>query len=124
MACHCHGKNGFSAVRTSPYDQCTACAKKHIVKAWNLWNEFVYMDDNRDVISGQIRNAADHLMYDHREIAMKARDLAVMIEENRDAEITTEWKVLLEDARQAFYADHSDALERLTQLKTNKETLS
>ncbi len=124
MACHCHGKNGFAVVRASPYDQCTVCAKKHIVKAWNLWNEFIYLDDNRDVISGQIRNAADHLMYDHREIAMKARDLAVMIEENRDAEITTEWKVLLVEARLAFYADHPDAQERLTKLKTNKETIS
>jgi hypothetical protein len=35
-------------------------------KAWSLWNEFLNTDDNRDAISGQLRLAADHLMYDHR----------------------------------------------------------
>ena len=33
MSCNCHGKGGLSVTRTSPYDQCTACAKKHVVKA-------------------------------------------------------------------------------------------
>ena len=48
MSCSCHGKSGVSVTRTSPYDQCTACAKKHIVKAWSLFNEFTYTDDNRE----------------------------------------------------------------------------
>ena len=48
MGCNCHGKSGVSVTRTSPFDQCSACAKKHVVKAWNLWNEFTYTDDNRD----------------------------------------------------------------------------
>ena len=27
MSCDCHGKSGVSVGRTSPYDQCTMCAK-------------------------------------------------------------------------------------------------
>lgn len=117
MACNCHGKKGLSVRKTRPYDQCTTCAKKHIVKAWNLFNEFTYEDDNRDVITGQLRNAADHLMYEHRDLALDVRDLAVMIEENRDEEITGEWETILAGVRKAFYADHPDALERLEKLR-------
>lgn len=116
MSCNCHGKSGVSVTRTSPFDQCSACAKKHVVKAWNLWNEFTYADDNRDAISGQLRLAADHLMYDHRDAALKARDLAIMIEENRDAEITSEWDSLLTGVREAFNGDHPEAIKRLTSL--------
>ncbi len=106
MSCNCHGKSGVSVSRTSPFDQCSVCAKKHIVKAWNLWNEFLYTDDNRDVISGQLRLAVDHLMYDHRETALLARNLAVLIEENRDGEIGTGWNELLAAVRKAFNGDH------------------
>ncbi|MBQ4481567.1 MAG: hypothetical protein II943_13110 [Victivallales bacterium] len=43
----------------------------------------------------QLRLAADHLMFDHVETARLARDLAVMLEENRDAEIGDRWEALL-----------------------------
>ena len=121
MSCNCHGKSGVSVTRTSPFDQCSACAKKHVVKAWNLFNEFTYADDNRDVISGQLRLAADHLMYDHRDAAVMARDLAIMIEENRDVAITTEWDDLLIAVREVFNVDHPDAVERLAQLQNQQE---
>jgi len=123
MSCNCHGKSGVSVVRTSPFDQCSACAKKHVVKAWNLFNEFTYTDDNRDVISGQLRLAADHMMYDHREVALKVRDLAVMIEENRDSEITGEWTALLTAVREAFAADHPDAAARLAVLNEQQSNM-
>ena len=117
MSCNCHGKTGISVKRTSPYDQCTTCAKKHIVKAWQLFNEFSYLDDNRDTITGQLRLAVDHLMFDHRDIALQSRNLAILLEENRDAELTNEWQELLSAVRQAFYKDHPDAAERLEKLK-------
>ncbi len=117
MSCNCHGKSGVSVTRTSPFDQCSACAKKHVVKAWNLFNEFTYSDDNRDATSGQLRLAADHLMYDHREAAVMARELAIMIEENRDTAITTEWDDLLIAVREAFNGDHPEITERLKQLE-------
>ena len=121
MSCACHGKSGVSVTRTSPFDQCSTCAKKHVVKAWSLFNEFLYTDDNRDAISGQLRLAADHLMYDHREAAVMARDPAIMHEGNRDGEITTEWNGLLAAVREAFNADHPDAVERLKQLQNQQE---
>jgi hypothetical protein len=117
MSCNCHGKSGVSVTRTSPFDQCSACAKKHVVKAWNLFNEFTYADDNRDVISGQLRLAADHLMYDHRDAALKARDLAILIEENRDSEIGNSWNELLSAVRTAFNGGHPEITERLKQLE-------
>ena len=117
MSCNCHGKSGVSVTRTSPFDQCSACAKKHVVKAWNLFNEFTYADDNRDVISGQLRLAADHLMYDHRDVALQARDLAILIEENRDSEIISQWTDLLTAVREAFNGDHPEITERLKQLE-------
>ena len=116
MSCNCHGKSGAAVTRTSPFDQCSVCAKKHVVKAWNLFNEFLYTDDNRDTISGQLRLAADHMMYDHRDAAVKARDLAIMIEENRDAEITTEWDDLLTAVRKAFNSDHPGVAAKLEEL--------
>jgi len=116
MSCNCHGPNGAAVTRTSPFDQCSTCAKKHVVKAWNLFNEFLYSDDNRDTISGQLRLAADHLMYDHRDAAVKARDLAIMIEENLDAAITTEWDDLLAAVREAFNFDHQEAVAKLKEL--------
>ena len=120
MSCHCHGKSGVSVMRTSPYDQCTTCAKKHIVKAWSLFNEFTYDADNRDTITGQLRLAVDHLMYDHRDIALQARDLAIQLEENRDKEIRDDWDRLLAAIRGAFNAEHPDAAERLRKLTEEK----
>ena len=117
MSCNCHGKSGVPVGRTSPYDQCTACAKKHIVKAWSLFDEFTYADDNRDAMTGQLRLAADHLMYDHVETARLARDLAVMLEENRDAEIGDRWETLLAAVRNDFNGEHPEAMERLERLK-------
>ena len=121
MACNCHGKNGIPVRSANPMDQCTTCAKKHIVKAWNLFYEFTYTDDNRDVITGQLRNAVDHLMIEHRDIALHARDLAVMIEENRDDEIGNRWNELLCEIRNAFYAEHKDAYKRLIILRQRKK---
>src|SRR5574344_2186394 len=117
MSCNCHGKSGVSVTRTSPFDQCSACAKKHVAKAWNLFNEFTYADDHRDVISGQLRLAADHLMYDHRNAALKARALATLIEESRESEIPSEWTDLLTTVREAFNGDHPEITERMKQLE-------
>jgi len=61
MACHCHGKKGESVLIAKPFDQCTACARKHVKNAWSKWNEFTYEDENRDYVSAQLRDAADHV---------------------------------------------------------------
>lgn len=120
MACNCHGRNGVSVSRTSPYDQCTMCARKHVKAAWSKWGEFTYEEDNRDYVSAQLRDAADHLKYDHRETALRLRDLAVAVEENRDREfgpIADRLNELRLETRELFYADHPEARERLEELR-------
>ena len=67
-------------------------------------------------MTGQLRLAADHLMFDHAETARLARDLAVMLEENRDAEIGDRWDVLLAAVRRDYNDEHPDAGERLERL--------
>ena len=122
MPCSCHGKNGESAKVAKPYDQCTACARKHVKNAWGAWNEFTYEEDNRDYVSDQLRKAADHLKFDHRDIALECRDLAMVIEENRDSEyapISDKLASLKNRCRALFYADHPEALERLEKRRSN-----
>ena len=120
MACNCHGKNGSRVRFAAPEDQCTTCARKHVKNAWSKWNEFTYEEDNRDYCSAQLRDAADHLKFEHRETALKCRDLAVAIEENRDAEygdIASALNDLRRETRKLFYADHPEAEARLEVLR-------
>nr|DAG83196.1 MAG TPA: hypothetical protein [Caudoviricetes sp.] len=119
MGCNCHGKKGIRIQFAAPDDQCTACARKHVKAAWSKWGEFTYEEDNRDYCSAQLRDAADHLKFSHRETALKLRDLAVIIEENRDAElgdIAAVLNALRIETRDLFYADHPEAKKRLEAL--------
>ena len=119
MACNCHGKNGVSVGRTSAFDQCTTCARKHVKAAWSKWQEFTYEDDNRDYVSAQLRDTADHLKFSHRETALRLRDLAVVIEEVRDKEfgsIAQELEKLRIETRELFYKDYPEARRRLEEL--------
>ena len=114
-------KVGISVNRVSPYSQCTVCAKKHIVKAWNLFNEFTYTNDNLDVITGQLRLAADHLMWTYKETALLARELATIIEEVKFDEIEDKWERLLNMVRGNFLDEHPDVRERQKDLNLNKK---
>lgn len=120
MSCNCHGKNGVTVRTAKPDDQCTMCARKHVKNAWSKWGEFTYEEDNRDYVSAQLRDAADHLKFTHRDIALKCRDLAMVIEENRDAEygnIAADLDALKNETRELFYLDHPEAKLRLEKLK-------
>ena len=125
MACFCHGKKGEVVKVTSPYDQCTTCARKHVKNAWGAFGEFTYEDDNRDYVSDQLRKAADHLKYEHREIALLCRDMAISIEENKDkldyASISEALNDLRIATRELSYKEHPDAKQRLEEMK-NEDT--
>lgn len=121
MGCGCHGKAGIEVTRVAPYEQCTSCAKKHIVKAWNLYNEFTYTEDNLDVITGQLRLAVDHLMYTYRETALYARNLAMIIEQRKFDDIKNQWDVLLQMIRQNFYEDYPHAKQNFELMSNNKQ---
>lgn len=126
MACNCHGKDGKSVIRTSAYDQCTTCARKHIKNAWSKWNEFTYEEDNRDYVSAQLRDAADHLKFTYRDLALELRDLAVAIEEWKDIEygdIALKIDELRKKTLQIFLESHQEVLERknlLAEMYNNK----
>lgn len=115
MGCGCHGKSGKPADRTNPYDQCTACARKHVKAAWSKWGEFCYEDANRDYVSAQLRDAADHMKYDHTETAMKCRALALRIEENTMAmaDVAASLEELRQETLELYYQDNPDARKRL-----------
>lgn len=120
MSCACHGKNGQRVRFAGPEDQCTTCARKHVKAAWSKWQEFTYEDDNRDYVSAQLRDAADHLKFTHRELALRLRDLAVVIEEVRDRDygsIAEELDQLRIETRELYYADYPEARKRLEELK-------
>lgn len=115
MACHCHGKDGKSVIKTSAYDQCTTCARKHTKNAWSKWNEFTYEEDNREYVSAQLRDAADHLKFTYRDTALELRDLAVAIEEWKDDEygdIAIKIDELRKKVLQIFLESHPEINER------------
>ena len=124
MACNCHGKKGSVIRQVKPDDQCSMCARKHVKNAWSKWGEFTYEEDNRDYVSAQLRDAADHLKYTYRAIALELRDLAVAIEENRDAEygdIAEKLDEMKTITRNLFYAEHPEAKKRLEVLKNDNQ---
>jgi hypothetical protein len=119
MGCSCHGKNGVATKVTTPYDQCTACARKHIKAAWSKWGEFTYEEDNRDYCSSQLRDAADHLKYIYPSTALKCRELAMAIEEYKDKEyssIAEELDKLRQESRDLFYKDNEAVVKRREEL--------
>lgn len=121
MACACHGKQGAVVNRkVPPDDQCTTCATKHINMAFTAWGEFTYEDDSRLWAAGHIRLAVEHLKIDHRDLALELRDLAVLIEENRDenrTDVRDKLRDALYKARELMLKDHRELDSRKVNLK-------
>ena len=70
----------------------------------------------------QLHLAAYRLMFDYTETARLARDLAVMLEEHRDAELGDRWETPLAAVRRDFNAEHPEAPKRLGDLMVWKAT--
>lgn len=124
MACNCHGKDGKSVVRTSAYDQCTTCARKHIKNAWSKWNQFTYEQDNRQYVSAQLRDAADHIKYTHKDIALQLRDVAVVIQQWKDIQFGNVAQKI-NDLRlrilQIFYDEHPEIVQKRQNILQQKQ---
>lgn len=117
MACSCHSKEKLRVITTKPTDQCTLCAHKHMDDALSLFVEFPYERINRRMVAGFIRDAMRHLQIDHRDVALELRDLAIAIDEVRDATypegIVTEIRRLADKCDELFLADNPEVVERL-----------
>ena len=60
-------------------------------------------------------------MYEHRETAVLARDLAVILEEWRDADLMNEWKTLVDAVTADLYHDHPEIKNRFETLRKEKK---
>ena len=120
MACACHGKQKKVVNTTKPEDQCTTCARKHVKQAWSAWGQFTYQETNRDYVSGQLRMAINHLKYDHSDVALQLRELALVIQENKQPNIRyvkAQLDRFLAITRNLFYRDNPQATQRLEALQ-------
>ena len=120
MACSCHGitKNKVGG-KVAADDQCTTCALKHIEMAMTAWGEFLYEEENRRWVAAHLRLAVEHLKIDHRETAVKVRDVAVVIEHAMDADRADVRQRLAEiqaEVLELFKADNPEYVERLDAL--------
>jgi Asp-tRNA(Asn)/Glu-tRNA(Gln) amidotransferase B subunit len=106
VACGCGKSSGRirPTGRTRPTDQCLFCAQKHIAEAFAAWLEYTYSAENRLWIIGQLRAAVSHTYRDHAAIADMARDLAHVIQQVRDADISDDWARLAEVMQAAIDA--------------------
>lgn len=124
MACSCHGKEKVRTVETRPTDQCTLCAHKHMDDALSLFLEFPYERINRRMVVGFIRDAMRHLQVDHRDVALELRDLAIAIDEVRDAEypsgVVAEIRRLADKCDDLFLTDSPEVVERLYDIVNEK----
>lgn len=121
MACSCHGKEKVRTIHTLPTDQCTLCAHKHMDDALSLFIEFPYERVNRRTVVGFVRDAMRHLQVDHRDLALKLRDLAIDIDEVQDDKypegLVTAIKNLADECDALFLRDNPEVTYRLNSLK-------
>lgn len=121
MACSCHSKQKKNILNVNPLDYCSNCASKHMNLAYQCWNQFQYEIVNRDYVSGQLRNAMNHLKDQHRQLAIKIRDLAIVIQECKDLQQVTpikqQMKILVQEVRQIFFIDYPQVKRKLEEIK-------
>lgn len=121
MACFCHGKNGENVSgKVAANDQCTTCALKHVEMAWLAWGEFLYEEANRRWCAIHLRLAVEHTLIDHKDFAIKCRDVAVIIENAMDKDrkdIKKRLDNLHDEILDLFKIDNPSYINRLEKLK-------
>lgn len=121
MPCSCHGGPGNTVQVTRPLDQCALCAKKHFDDAYGCYHEFRYTDANRDHVHRQLRAVVNHTFKRWPETAKRVRDLAEIIIQVRDAELSTQWDDLQSEIDSNYYKDNPDAAARLEALRAKED---
>ena len=120
MACSCHGDSKISTSNVKPYDQCMTCARKHVVQAWQLWNEFTHEIDNRDFCSAELRACASHCKYIAKESATESRNIAKAIEMFEDGGIAERIDGLRVRVEEAMFRRYPELAERYGTIKEHR----
>lgn len=103
--------------KVKPTDQCLACCQKHFAEAYCQLTEFGYIDENRTLAQGNLRQIVLHSFRDWKEIAKLARECALLVQEVRDEEALEKMKALGAMIDKAFYEANPEAKKRLDELK-------
>lgn len=104
--------------RIKPTDSCIACCQKHFAEAFCQLTEFGYLDENRTLAQGNLRQIVLHSFRDWKDIAKLARECALLVQEVRDEEALDKMKTLGAMIDNAFYEANPDARKRLNDLKS------
>ena len=120
MGCSCHGDSKISTSNVRPDDQCMACARKHVVQAWQAWHEFGHEIDNRDFCSAELRACASHCKYIEKAIATESRDIAKAIEMFEDGDISDRLEKLKASVTDAFFARNQNLKEKYDKIKEHR----
>ena len=117
MGCSCHGDRKAYEASVKAYDQCLACARKHVVQAWQLWHEFMHEMDNRDMCSAELRACASHCKYIAEDIAVECRDTAKQIELFEDGGIAARIDALRHKVTERFLDDNPNLRQKYNSFK-------
>lgn len=103
--------------KVKPTDSCIACAQKHFCEAYCQLTEFGYLDENRTLAQGNLRQIVLHTFKDWKDIAKLARECALLVQEVKDDEALEKMKTLGGMIDKEFYKANPECLERLDKLK-------
>ena len=103
--------------KISPTDSCIACAQKHFAEAYCQLTEFGYLDENRMLAQGNLRQIVLHTFKDWKDIAKLARECALLVQEVKDDEALEKMRILGSKIDVEFYKANPEALQRLNILK-------
>ena len=103
--------------RIKPTDQCIACAQKHFCEAYCQLTEFGYLDENRTLAQGNLRQIVLHTFKDWKEIAKLARETALLVQSVEDEKALEKMRILGGMIDAEFYKANPEALQRLNTLK-------
>lgn len=103
--------------KTNPTEQCIACAQKHFCEAYCQLTEFGYLDENRTLAQGNLRQIVLHTFKDWKDIAKLARECALLVQSVEDEKALEKMKTLGKMIDKEFYKANPECLERLDKLK-------
>ncbi len=103
--------------KVKPTDQCIACASKHFAEAYCLLTEFGYIDENRTLAQGNLRQIVLHTFKDWQNIAKLARECALLVQSVEDEKALEKMRTLGSMIDKAFYEANPEAKARLDELK-------